>query len=97
MSSIITEKTEVSIDFPEKFYVGSFARGDRYDVKADQEGIHLYLDRQKGEKRKVGFHIHYHLLAEILGAMAEAIDQVDGIDAQHQEELIEAAKQLART
>lgn len=92
MSSPITDKAEVSIDFPDKFYMGSFSRGSSYDVKADDDGLHIYLDRQEGEKRHVGFHIHYYLLADILMASAKAVDGVGKLDAHHKRRLKEAAE-----
>ncbi|MEZ5816700.1 MAG: hypothetical protein R3D44_06435 [Hyphomicrobiaceae bacterium] len=92
MSTPITDKAEVSIDFPDKFYMGSFGRGSRYDVTADKEGIHLHLDRAAGEKRHVGFHVHYYLLAELLAASADAVSRVEGLDPVHKERLSEAAR-----
>lgn len=91
MSTPITDKAEVSIDFPDKFYMGSFGRGSRYDVTADKEGIHLHLDRSHGEKRHVGFHIHYYLLAELLAAGADAVAAVDGLEPHLKARLKEAA------
>jgi hypothetical protein len=92
MSKPITDKAEVSIDFPDKFYMGSFGRGSRYDVTADAEGIHLHLDRQDGEKRHIGFHIHYYLLAELIEAAAEAVQNVEKLEPHHRERLRDAAK-----
>jgi hypothetical protein len=92
MSSPITDKAQVSIDFPDKFYVGSFSRNSSYDVKADAEGIHIYLDRQEGEKRHVGFHIHYYLLADLLAASADAVAGVEGLERNHRQRLREAAQ-----
>mgnify|MGYP000940187125 CR=1 FL=1 len=86
----ITDKAEVSIDFPDKFYMGSFGRGSRYDITADREGIHLHLDRHGGEKRHVGFHIHYYLLADMLGAMADAIAKVEDMEPDQKAHLLEA-------
>ena len=91
MSTPITDKAEVSIDFPDKFYMGSFGRGSRYDVTADADGLHLHLERADGEKRRVGFHVHYYLLAELLAASAEAVAKADGLDADHKARLKEAA------
>ena len=91
MSTPITDKAEVSIDFPDKFFMGSFGRGSRYEVTADREGIHLHLDRTHGEKRHVGFHVHYYLLAELLEATAAAVAEVDGLDSHQKERLKEAA------
>lgn len=92
MSTPITDKAEVSIDFPDKFYMGSFGRGSRYDVTADKEGIHLHLDRAHGEKRHVGFHVHYYLLAELLAASADAVAGIKDLDPHHKERLKDAAR-----
>jgi hypothetical protein len=92
MSKPITDQAEVSIDFPDKFFIGSFGRGSRYEVTADKEGVHLHLDRQSGEKRHVGFHVHYYLLAELLEASAEAIAKVRDLEPHQKQRLREAAK-----
>jgi len=59
MSEPIPDKAQVSIDFPHKFYMGSFGRESRFDVTADEEGVHIHLDRPGDERRHVGFHVHY--------------------------------------
>lgn len=92
MANNITDKAEVSIDFPDKFYVGSFGRGSRFDVTADEEGIHLHLDRADGEKRHVGFHIHYALLAEILAETARTVANVEKLEQHHRERLCKSAR-----
>jgi hypothetical protein len=76
MFTPITDAAEVSIDFPDKFYMGSFGRGSRFDLTADKEGIHLHLERLHGEKRRVGFHVNYYLLADLLEAAATAVAAV---------------------
>ena len=91
MSTPITDKAEVSIDFPDKFYRGSFGRGSRFDVTADKEGIHLHLERSEGEKRRVGFHIHYYLLADLLEAAATAVAGVKDAEPHQIARLKEAA------
>jgi hypothetical protein len=80
MSTPITDKAEVSIDFPDKFYMGSFGLGSRFDVTADKEGVHLHLERKDGEKRRVGLHVHYYLLADMLEAAAAAVAHAKGVD-----------------
>lgn len=92
MSTPIADKAEVSIDFPDKFFVGSFGRGSQFDVTADEEGIHLHLDRRDGEKRHVGVHVHYHLLADILASMADAVAAVEPLEPHHRERLHEALR-----
>ena len=95
MSTPITDKAEVSIDFPDKFFVGSFGRGSRFDVTADKEGVHIHLDRQSGEKRHVGFHVHYYLFADILSACATAIGKVENLEPEHKAALQEVARKWA--
>lgn len=95
MKQPITDKAEVSIDFPDKYYVGAFGRGATFDVIADDDGIHLHLDRSGQERRRVGLHIHYPLLAEILVATAEAIRQVGALGQEDTERMGEAARLLA--
>ena len=43
--------SQVSIDFPHKFYMGSFGRESRFDVTADEDGVHIHLDRVGEERR----------------------------------------------
>lgn len=95
MSRPIIDEAEVSIDFPEKFYAGSFGRGSVFDATADAEGVHVHLERVGAERRRVGFHIHYFLLADLLDAVAEAIGGEGGIAAHHRAHLSEAAGKLA--
>ncbi len=96
MSKPITDKAEVSIDFPEKFYMGSFGRESRFEVTADRDGVHLHLDRQGAERRHVGFHLHYYLLEGILAALGEAIATVEDLPAHHRQRLVEVSKALAK-
>ena len=91
MSTPITDKAEVSIDFSDKFYMGSFGRGSRFDLTADKEGVHLHLERSEGEKRRVGFHIHYYLLADLLEAAATAVAKVNDAEPHQIARLKEAA------
>jgi hypothetical protein len=91
MSTPITDKAEVSIDFPDKFYMGSFGRGSRFDLTADKEGIHLHLERSEGERRRVGLHVHYYLLADLLEASAAAVAHVKNVEPHQMARLKEAA------
>lgn len=95
MSDPIPDKAEVSIDFPHKFYMGSFGRESRFDVTADQNGLHIHLDRPGKERRHVGFHLHHSMLVGILHAMGDALSEVEGLDAQQHKGLREAVDYLA--
>ncbi len=95
MAKPIIDRAEVSIDFPDKFYMGSFARESRFDVTADPEGVHLWLERPGDEHRKVGFHMHYYLLADVLEVMAAAVADLDALDEHHRRDLSQATEKLA--
>ncbi|MGI9475133.1 MAG: hypothetical protein ACR2PI_00365 [Hyphomicrobiaceae bacterium] len=97
MSDPIIDKAQVSIDFPHKFYMGSFGRESRYDVTADKEGVHIHLDRPGEERRHVGFHLQHRTAAGVLHAMADALAEVEDIDADNAEALREACEYLAKS
>ena len=92
-SKPVSDRAEVSIDFPDKFYHGTFSRESRYDVSADKEGIHIHLTREGEQKRHVGFHLHYLLLADMLGAAADGMASA-GMQPYEREHLLEAANRL---
>jgi hypothetical protein len=71
--------------------MGSFGRGSRFDLTADKAGIHLHLERSEREKRRVGFHIHYYLLADLLEAAATAVAGVKNAEPHQVARLKEAA------
>ncbi len=96
MKHPITDQAQVSIDFPEKFYVGSFGRDSSLDVSADHEGVHINLERQEPSKRRVGFHVHYYLLADLLQTIGAALSGARDIDEPHRAALAEATEKLAR-
>lgn len=96
MSDPIPDKAEVSIDFPHKFYMGSFGRESRFDVTADTEGVHVHIDRPGEERRHVGFHLHYMALAGVLRSMGDALAEAKDIDRQHAEALREAIAHLTK-
>jgi len=49
------------------------------------------LERSEGEKRRVGFHIHYYLLADLLEAAATAVAGVKNAEPHQVARLKEAA------
>ena len=94
MSKPIIDKAEVSIDFPDKFYHGSFGRSSSYDVTADQDGLHILLDRHGEERRHVGFHVQYALLAGILDAAGEALVHMDDMPDFQRQALADSVAKL---
>ena len=96
MSKPIIDKAEVSIDFPDKFYHGSFSRSSSYDVKVDEVGVHIALDHRGEEPRHVAFHLHHYLFTGILEAIANEITEKNELPDMDSDRLHEAATKLAQ-
>jgi len=97
MTKPIPDKAEVVIEYPDKFYSGTFERSSRFDAHVDATGISILLDRSGDpEARKsVHMHIHYALFADILRDLAETVSALPAGDVLHRDELREAAKALS--
>ena len=91
----IADKAEISVDFPDKAYMGSFGRNSQFDAHADADSVAIRLVRPGEDRREAVMHLHYGLLAEILAELARSLTVRDPLDDQHRAELSEAAKQLA--
>jgi hypothetical protein len=91
----IADKAEVSVDFPDKAYIGSFGRHSQFDAYADSDSVAIKLVRPGEDRREAVVHLHYGLLAEILVELARSLSSRDPLDEQHRTELSEAANQLA--
>lgn len=91
----ITDKAEVSIDFPEKAYMGSFGKSSRFEVQADAEEMLLKLMHGGEQRREVALHLHYYLLADILNEFAGALKAQAPLDEPHRDALSSAAEALA--
>lgn len=89
----ILDRAEVSIDIDSKLYMGSFGRDSSFDARVDEHGLHLHILHPAPQKRQVGLHLHYFLLAGILEAAAESLDSAEEpVDSLHHEALNAAAK-----
>jgi len=93
----IADKAEVSVDFADKAYMGSFGRHSQFDAYADTDSVAIRLVRPGEDRREVLVHLHYGLLAGVLAELARSLAARDPLDEQHRMELSEAAKQLAAT
>src|SRR5271169_3670558 len=91
----IADKAEVSVDFPDKAYMGSFGRNSQFDAYADVDSVAIRLVRPGEGRPEAMVHLHYGLLAEILDELARSLAARDPLDEQHRMELSEAAKQLS--
>ena len=91
----ISDKAEISVDFPDKAYLGNFGRHSQFDAYADHDSVAIRLVRPGEDRREVQVHLHYGLLADILAELARSLTARDPVDEEHRRELSEAAKLLA--
>ena len=94
MKRPIIDKAEISVEFPNKSYFGSFGRHSVFDVAADDHGVHINFAHRQGEKRRVGCHIQYYLLADILASIGAGLGGLKTLDASHAEALQRGAKAI---
>jgi hypothetical protein len=88
----ITDKAEVGIDFPDKFYSGGFGRDSKFEARATADEMLIRLVRSEGEKRAVQIHLHHFLFAAILEDLARSLAEQEPIDTVHREPLRDAAR-----
>jgi len=92
----IPDKAEVALEYPDKFYIGTFERSARFDAHLDATGISLMLERtgDADNRKSVHMHLNYDLFAEILHDLASTIAAMPVSDVTHRETLTEAARAL---
>jgi hypothetical protein len=91
----IPDKAEVSVEFPDKAYIGSFSRNSKFDAYAEEDSVAIRLVRPGEDRREAGMHLHYGLLADILVELARSLASRDPLDEPHRAELSEAVRQLS--
>ncbi len=96
MTKPIPDKAEVAVEYPDKFYIGTFERTARFDAHLDEAGISLSLHREgpADTRKSVRMHFHYALFAEILRDLAKTVAAVPPADDAHRDALRTAAKAL---
>ena len=92
----IHDKAEVAIDFPDKYYAGSFGRDSKFEARSENDGLLIKLVRPGDEKRAVEIHLHHHLLADILSEWAESLAKDPISDNEHRKTLGDALKKLQK-
>jgi hypothetical protein len=58
----ISDKAEVSVDFPDKAYIGSFGRHSQFDAYADDDSVAVRLVRPGEDRREAMMHLHLRAL-----------------------------------
>jgi len=86
------DKAEVSVDFPDKAYMGSFGRHSQFDAYADADSVAIRLVRPGEDRREAVMHLH---LADILTELSNSLASCAPLDQQHRAELSEAVKRLS--
>ena len=96
MTKPIPDKAEIAIEYPDKLYIGTFARTSRFDAHLDRAGVSLTLERtgDAAEKKAVHMHFHYSLFAEILEELAKTASAMPRHDKAHREAVRDAARAL---
>ncbi len=78
MMKPVSDKAEVALEYPEKFYSGTFERSSRFEAAFDSSGVSLVLERAGSgdEKKSVHIHLHYGLLADVLEQLAASVAKI---------------------
>lgn len=78
MTKPIPDKAEVALEYPDKFYSGTFERSSRFEAAFDTNGVALILERTDApETRKsVHVHMHYGLFADVLEQLAATVGKI---------------------
>ncbi len=98
MTKPVTDKAEVALEYPDKFYIGTFERSSKFDAHLDATGISLALTGagDPSTRKSVRMHLNYGLFANILDELARTVAAMRPDDVSHREALAEAAQALHR-
>ncbi|MGC2779236.1 MAG: hypothetical protein WA418_26730 [Bradyrhizobium sp.] len=96
MSKPIPDKAEIALEYPDKFYVGTFAHSSRFDAHLDPTGLALTLERPGPEdvRKSIHMHLNWGLLAAIIDEIAANIAAIPKDDVVHREQLHESVAAL---
>ncbi|HXW27533.1 MAG TPA: hypothetical protein VEK73_22490 [Xanthobacteraceae bacterium] len=98
MTRPIPDKAEVALEYPDKFYVGTFDRTSRFDAHLDATGLSLTLERLGDEsvRKSIHMHLNYDLFAQILQDLAATVAAMNPDDLAHRAALSKASRALVR-
>ena len=96
MTKPMTDKAEVALEYPDKFYSGTFESSSRFEANFDSTGVALLLERTGSEdvRKSVHIHLHYGLLADAFERLAATASGIPRDDVAH-EHLVRAIGMLA--
>ena len=98
MTRPIPDKAEVALEYPDKYYVGTFDRTSRFDAHLDSTGVALVLERpgEENVRKSIHMHLNYDLFAEILKDVAATAAAMDPQDLTHRAAIAAGANALVR-
>jgi hypothetical protein len=93
MNRPIPDKAEVALEYPDKYYVGTFERSSHYEAHFDVAGVALALARpgDAETRRSIHMHLHYGLFEDILRDLAASAAALPVEAVPHRDALGEAA------
>lgn len=93
----ILDRAEVALEYPDKFYSGTFERTSRFEAAFDSIGVGLVLERpgDADVRKSVHLHVNYGLLADIVGQLAATAARIPA-DEPHRDMLIGQLSALHR-
>lgn len=92
----IADRAEVSVDFPDKTYMGAFGRESSFDVKVQPDEVLLRIVRLGAERREISVHLHYYLLGDILKELGQGLVKHEFLDESHLQGLRAGAEALVK-
>ena len=97
MTKPILDKAEVALEYPEKFYSGTFERSSRFEACFDARGVSLVLERagSPDERKSVHIHLNYGLVADVLTQLAQTTSEIP-MDNPNREHLVRSVAELKR-
>jgi hypothetical protein len=97
MTKPIPDRAEVALEYPDKFYSGTFERSSRFEASMDATGVMLILERPGSEdvRKSVHIHINYGLLADILQQLTSEVSKIPA-DEIHRDQLQQASSAFNR-
>ena len=98
MTKPIPDKAEIALEYPDKFYVGTFGHSSRFEAHLDPSGFALVLEHPGDEdvRKSIHMHINFGLFAGILSELASTVGSIPKEDILHRSELAQAAAELQR-
>jgi hypothetical protein len=96
MTQPVPDKAEIALEYPDKFYIGTFEHTSRFEAHLDPTGFALVLERPGAEdvRKSIHMHIGFGLLAGILGELAASVGRIPKQDLLHRDQLARAVGQL---